>query len=48
MSREEKIEQIFNLICELSDQDKWEVISLIIYIAQNREHLPNRRPIADV
>ena len=40
MSREQKIELLINLIGELSDYDREEVISLIAYIAHSQEHLP--------
>lgn len=47
MSREQKIELLINLISQLPDSDREDVISLIAYTVQIREHHPDLHQTED-
>lgn len=47
MSREQKIELLINLISQLPDPDREDVISLIAYTVQIRGHHPDLHQTED-
>ncbi len=47
MSREQKIELLINLINQLPNKDREDVISLIAYTVQTREHHPDHHQTED-
>lgn len=47
MSRKEKIELLINLINQLQEKDRDEIIALISYTAQIRGHHPDLHQKAD-